>query len=529
MRYGILGPLEVVGDAGPVRVAGAKQRAVLVLLLLDANRVVSADRLIDELWGGRPPPRASVTLRSYVSVLRRVLEPERPAGATARVLAWQPPGYLLRVGPDELDATRFERLARDGRGLLPADPAAAEALLGEALALWRGDALADVAFEPFAQGEIARLTELRLATAEDQVEAGLAAGRHAEVVADLERLLAASPLRERLRGQLMLALYRSGRQADALRAYRDGRDLLVEELGLEPGPALRRLQEEILLQSPTLDWQPPGRARAAAGAHGQAGGTRRPEPRRDGGQAPPARAPDLAAGRRDGGPAPAAAAPPASATSEVAALVGRDAELSLLTEALEGAAGGRGRLLLIAGDPGIGKTRLAEELAARAAARGVQVHRGACYELEGAPPFWPWLQVVRSVAEQLDDGELRQALGPGAAYVVQVAPELGERVATGAPATLLDGEAARFRAYDAVARFLGRVAARRPLLLVLDDLHWADLPSLRLLGFVAGGLGRVPALLLGTYREGEARATRSPRLWRGWRASRPPGASPSAA
>src|SRR6266545_2965346 len=230
MRYGILGPLEVVGDAGPVRVAGAKQR--------------------------------------------RVLEPERPAGATARVLAWQPPGYLLRVGPDELDATRFERLARDGRGLLPADPAAAEALLGEALALWRGDALADVAFEPFAQGEIARLTELRLATAEDQVEAGLAAGRHAEVVADLERLLAASPLRERLRGQLMLALYRSGRQADALRAYRDGRDLLVEELGLEPGPALRRLQEEILLQSPTLDWQPPGRARAAAGAHGQAGGTR---------------------------------------------------------------------------------------------------------------------------------------------------------------------------------------------------------------------------------------------------------------
>src|SRR6266511_1016449 len=232
MRYGILGPLEVVGDAVAVRVAVAKQRAVLVLLLLDANRVVSADRVIDALWGGRPP-RASVTLRSSVSVLRRVPEPERPAGATGRVLAWQPPGYLLRVGPDELDATRFERLARDGRGLLPADPAAAEALLGEALALWRGDALADVAFEPFAQGEIARLTELRLATAEDQVEAGLAAGRHAEVVADLERLLAASPLRERLRGQLMLALYRSGRQADALRAYRDGRDLLVEELGLE--------------------------------------------------------------------------------------------------------------------------------------------------------------------------------------------------------------------------------------------------------------------------------------------------------
>jgi hypothetical protein len=191
---------------------------------------------------------------------------------------------------------------------------------------------------------------------------------------------------------------------------------------------------------------------------------------------------------------------------EGAPLVGRDAELSALTQALEAAARGDGRLVLVGGDAGIGKTRLAEELAARAAARGVQVHRGACYELEGAPPFWPWLQVVRSVAEQLDDGELRQALGPGAAHVVQVAPELGERVAVAAPPALLDGEAARFRAYDAVARFLGRVAARRPLLLVLDDLHWADLPSLRLLGFVAGGLARVPALVVATYRDGEVRA-----------------------
>src|SRR6266536_331262 len=254
MRYGILGPLEVIGDAGPPRLAGAKLRALLVLLLLDANRVVSVDRLIEELWGGRPPPRATVTLRSYVSMLRRVVEPERAPGATSAVLAWQPPGYVLRVGPDDLDATRFERLARDGRAVLPSDPVAAETMLGEALALWRGDA-----------------------TAEDQVEARLAAGRHAEVVPDLERLLATNPLRERLRSQLMLALYRSGRQADALRAYRDGRDLLVEELGIEPGPALRRLQEEILLQSPTLDWQPPGRARAAAaGSHGQAGATRGP-------------------------------------------------------------------------------------------------------------------------------------------------------------------------------------------------------------------------------------------------------------
>src|SRR6266540_1064549 len=547
MRYGILGPLEVIGHAGPLRVAGAKLRALLVLLLLDANRMVSVDRLIEELWGGRPPPRATVTLRSYVSMLRRVLEPERAPGATSAVLAWQPPGYVLRVGPDDLDATRFERLARDGRAVLPSDPVAAETMLGEALALWRGDALADVAFEPFAQGEVARLGELRLATAEDQVEARLAAGRHAEVVPDLERLLATNPLRERLRSQLMLALYRSGRQADALRAYRDGRDLLVEELGIEPGPALRRLQEEILLQSPTLDWQPPGRARAAAaGSHGQAGATRGPtggtrgnsDGKRGssgdahgqpgatgrgrsapghrlgqapvagqasaGGQAQPGRSRRPAAERHDGHAAavwPAAGAPP-----EAAALVGRDAELLALTQALETATRGDGRLMLVGGDAGIGKTRLAEELAARAAARGVQVHRGACYELEGAPPFWPWLQVVRSVAEQLDDGELRQALGPGAAYVAQVALELGDRVAATAPPALLDGEAARFRAYDAVARFLGRVAARRPLLLVLDDLHWADLPSLRLLAFVAGGLGRVPALLLATYRDGEVRA-----------------------
>jgi predicted ATPase len=189
---------------------------------------------------------------------------------------------------------------------------------------------------------------------------------------------------------------------------------------------------------------------------------------------------------------------------EAPTLVGRDAELAALRRWVDEAARGRGRAVLIAGDPGIGKTRLAGEAAAIAASKGAQVHRGASYELEGAPPFWPWVQVVRSVAEQLDDAELRQALGAGAAYVAQVAPELRGRAEGPAPARL-DGEAARFRAYDAVAHFLARAAARRPLLLVLDDLHWADLPSLRLLGFVAGALGRTPALVVATYRAGEVR------------------------
>src|SRR5262245_61133077 len=216
MEFRILGPLEVVEDGRALRLGSRKQRALLALLVLHAGKVVSRDQLIDHLWHGDPPAAAETTLRSHISRLRSAL-------GASRLLS-RAPGYALVLEPDELDAARCERLLGEGREALAHDRArdAAERLRS-ALALWRGSALADVAYEPFAQGEIARLEELRLSLLEERIEADLALGRHADVVGELELLVAEHPLRERLRGQLMVALYRSGRQADALESYQQAR------------------------------------------------------------------------------------------------------------------------------------------------------------------------------------------------------------------------------------------------------------------------------------------------------------------
>ena len=224
--------------------------SLLAVLVLSPGRVVSTDRLVDELWGESPPRSARHLLHVYVSSLRKAL-----AGATPRdVLVTQSPGYVLELEEDELDARRFERLAEDGRrALADGDAERAASRLRDALALWRGPPLAEFTYEPFAQAEIARLEEVRLAAIEDRVEAGLALGSHAGLVAELEALVRESPLRERLRGQLMLALYRSGRQAEALEAYRDAHRTLADELGLEPGAALRQLERAILAQDPELE------------------------------------------------------------------------------------------------------------------------------------------------------------------------------------------------------------------------------------------------------------------------------------
>lgn len=257
MEFRILGPLEVVVDDRPLALGGSKQRTVLAALLLHANRVVSSDRLIEELWNSRPPQRALNTLQSYVSHLRGVLEPKRAPRASPEMLVTRAPGYLLRVTPDQVDAARFERLFEEGSAALEADdPGVAATKLRAGLALWRGQALAEFTDAVFARGEIARLEELRLVGVETRVAADLALGRHAELVGELEALIGEHPLRERLRGQLMLALYRSGRQADALRVYRDARALLADDLGIEPSADLQRLQEAILLQKPELDWAP---------------------------------------------------------------------------------------------------------------------------------------------------------------------------------------------------------------------------------------------------------------------------------
>jgi DNA-binding SARP family transcriptional activator len=242
MDFRLLGPLEVVERDRPLKLGGLKQRSLLAILLLEANELVSTDRLIDKLWGATPPATCAKSIQVYVSRLRKQLGNSR--------LATHAPGYMLRVEASELDLARFEQLADEARR---ADARAAARKLRDALALWRGPPLADLTYEPFAQPEIARLEELRMAVLEQRMDADLAVGRHAELVGELEALIVRNPLRERLRFLLMLALYRSARQAEALDAYRAARRELSEELGLEPSEELKRLERSVLRQDPALD------------------------------------------------------------------------------------------------------------------------------------------------------------------------------------------------------------------------------------------------------------------------------------
>jgi DNA-binding SARP family transcriptional activator len=235
LEFRILGPLEVEGGSGPIALGGQKQRALLAALLLEAGRVVATDRLVDLVWGEDAPKTATTSLQNSISRLRRELGGD--------VLETRTPGYVLRVAPEQVDARRFELLLRDARR---ADPEERRDLLERALELWRGPALAEFAFEDFAQPEIRRLEELRLVAKEERIEADLELGRHSDVSGELEALVREHPLRETLRRQLMLALYRSGRQAEALDVYQDARARFVEELGIDPGPELKQLQAEIL-------------------------------------------------------------------------------------------------------------------------------------------------------------------------------------------------------------------------------------------------------------------------------------------
>jgi DNA-binding SARP family transcriptional activator len=441
MEFRILGPLEVLDDGRAITVAGRKQRTLLAVLLLNANRVVSIDSLIDALWGESPPGTAGKAIQVYVSQLRRLLGKGH--------LQTKTPGYVFKVESNELDLHRFEELLHQAKD--PSCEAPAERLQS-ALALWRGPALEEFAYESFARLELARIDELRLTCLEERIESDLTGGRHAEIIGELEALVAEHPLRERLRGQLMLALYRSGRQAEALDVYQETRRVLVDELGIEPGKSLRERERAILQQDPSLDLV-----------------------------SVPAEIPE-------------------GTDSSRSVFVGRDTELAELIAGLDASVGGRGGLFLLAGEPGIGKSRLAEELLREARLRGASVLAGRCWEAGGAPAYWPWVQSLRSYVEQCEREKLRAQLGSGAAEVAQIVPELRELFpALEEPG--LESEGARFRLFDSTARFLQSAAADQPILLVLDDLHAADEPSLLLLRFVAGELGGSRILLVGTYRD----------------------------
>ncbi len=244
MRFLVLGPLEVTNAVGPIPLGGPKQRLVLANLAVRANAVVLAETLIDQLWGDEPPDSAKNTLQTYISHLRKALGPDRIEGRSS--------GYVLHLDPHELDATRFEQLLGEARAA-DGQPDRVGGILREALAMWRGSAFADLAVEGSLAGEIARLEELRLGAIEDRIAADLASGRHTGLIGELEGLTREHPLRERLWAHLMVALYRSGRQADALAAFRRARKLLAEELGVDPSPELQRLQDRILKQDPDLE------------------------------------------------------------------------------------------------------------------------------------------------------------------------------------------------------------------------------------------------------------------------------------
>ncbi|MDL4813307.1 BTAD domain-containing putative transcriptional regulator [Actinomadura opuntiae] len=422
VRIRVLGAFEAEVAGVRAALGGPRQRAVLALLVAARGEVVPVDRMIEDLWRGEPPAQAVTSLQAYVSNLRRLLEPGRPPRAPARVLVSAAPGYALRLPEEAVDAWRFAALARD--------PERA----AEALVLWRGPAFAEFADEDWARAEIGYLNELRLAARERHVAALLRAGDAAAAVPEAELLTRDEPLREEGWRLLALALWGSGRQADALAALREVRATLAGELGLDPSPALADLETAILQQ------------------------------RTD--------AFDL--------PAPAPVPVPAPAPGGPAFL-GRDEELAALTGL---AAEGGVRVALVTGEAGLGKTALLTRLADVLEQQGRLVVTGRCPESESAPPAWAWTEALTALDRHV----------PAPA---EAAPLLRDASA-GDPG---DTTAGRFRLHRAVWAWLNDAARRRPLAVMLDDLHWADAETLALLAALSGD---APLLVVAAFRADEA-------------------------
>jgi DNA-binding SARP family transcriptional activator len=453
LEFGLLGSLAVWVDGRELPLDGGKQWAVLAVLLMRPNEPVPTARLVEELWGDQPTASSSKAVHEYVSRLRKALGRD--------LLETRPPGYVLHLAPGGLDAQRFESLLAQGSRLL-AEGAAEDArrLLGKALALWRGPALADFRYESFARVEAARLEDLRLAALEERVVADLALGRHAELVGELEGLIVEHPYRERLRGQLMLALYRSGRQADALRAYRDARAAL-DELGIEPGQPLKRLEQQILNQDAALE---PSRSQRLATVL----------------VAKPAL------------PGPLVPSPPFP-------FVGRERELGKLRALRERAAGGEGSLVLLGAEAGGGKTRLVREFAHEAVAEGAVVCYGVSDAAVSTPyqPLREWLEFLLRVCEP---DSLRECLGADGESLARLVPKLARLTGrTASPAG--DPESDRYLIQSAATALFGRLSERQPLLLVADDVHWSDGETLQLLRRLARTAPEARLLVIAVYRD----------------------------
>ncbi len=461
--FGILGPLEATAGGGRIALGGPKPRRLLAMLLLHADDAVSVDRLVEAVWEDAPTVSAEATLRAHVANLRRALA----GGGAEGLLVTRAPGYSLAVDHAQVDAVRFERLAADGRAALDRGEAAGAAeTLRDALALWRGEVLEDLGAPRFAEAETARLEELRLTAQEACIDADLMLGRHREVIGEIRALASAHPFREQLWGRLMLALYRAGRQADALEAGRTLRRRLDEELGLAPGPDLVELETAILRHDPAL------------------------APTRE----PAASAPEVGAGpARPGAPGPP---DPLFDVLRRVPIVGRAEELAWLLGLWQAVRDGGRRVALVSGEAGVGKTRLIAELAATAAEEEALVLVGRC-EQAALIPYQPVAEALHAspLATQVLDGAVASVRGD--------TPPPRDRPTDAAPAPPLasDGpEAQRVAFLDAIAGVFTQLAAEAPVLFVVEEAETIDRASARLLQHLAR---RLPErlLLLVSFRE----------------------------
>ncbi|HVN10930.1 MAG TPA: BTAD domain-containing putative transcriptional regulator, partial [Kineosporiaceae bacterium] len=446
IRIRILGRLGASAGDVELDLGGRRQRAVLAVLLIARGEVVTAERLADSVWAGDLPANAAGAVQSYVSHLRRRLEPGGAPRARARVIVSEGNGYAVRLPPDAVDAWTFERLVRRAAG--EGVPHRAEALLIQALELWRGPALGEYTDQAWAEAEIARLSELRAVARERLAAARLDGGEDALLVPELETLVAEEPLREERWRLLVLALYRAHRQGDALAALRRARDHLARELGIDPGPALRTLEAEVLGQSPALAGPGPGTI---------APSTTPPTPSTPGpGELrPPAQTlpPSAPPGTLRAGPRPAASPAPA-------ALVDRDGEVAAVRRAVADLGAGGSRLVLIEGPAGVGKTCLLAEARRAAEEHALAVFSARGSQLERTFGFGAVRQLFEPV---LSDPARRHRLLDGAAAGARAVFDLLDNPVEGS-----------FAALHGLYWLTAWLAAERPLVLVIDDLQWTD-------------------------------------------------------
>ncbi|GII56752.1 ATPase AAA [Planotetraspora thailandica] len=455
VAFRVLGPVEADDGAGRIDLGGLRQRAVLARLLVARGQVVPVGTLLFDLWDDDAAKGAQSGLQVYISRLRRVLEPDRPRGGPNRLLVTVASGYALRAAPEQVDALRFEATVRAAGERLDDDPQSARARLESALALWQGTPYSGFDDPPWAEAEVARLSELRVVARERHADAGIRLGLHAETVPDLEALTAEHALREEGWRLLALGLYRCGRQGDALAAIRRARTILSDELGIDPGPALRRLEAGILAQDPALDLVPAARRPVEIGS------TWPPRPLE--GKAP--------------------------APLEPEPFVGREAELVALWSAVPRAAAGRFTVAVVGGDPGAGKTTLVRRFCERLENEGWIATAGGCPDSTATPPGWAWVEVLRSLVSRSGAGEYADLLAP---LLDDTAPDTGADEASGG-----------FRLHRAVGGYLSAVAREAPLLILVEDLHWADDQTLALLRALPSLLAASRVLLVVTCRDGE--------------------------